>query len=654
MTAIEADGRPDVDPHDGRRALRMVDALAPFGDAGVLAAADVHVAQRLAALVGETDGAVLLGAALAVRAPRLGHVCTDLASVRVTATTDVEGGADVSTLPWPEPADWVERLGASALVATDGGAADGQATPPARALRLHSTRLYLDRSWRQERLVAEDLLARAASPATGVDASLLADGLDRLFPRDTDKPDLQRLAAASCVLRRVAVIGGGPGTGKTTTVGRVLALLHDQAAAGAAPAPRVALAAPTGKAAARLQEAVHAEARGVAWRGGHAPEGVTLHRLLGWRPGTRSRFRHGPADRLPHDVVVVDESSMVPLWLMAALLGALRADARLVLVGDPRQLASVEAGAVLGDVVGPAADGLLLRPAARAQLAAASRTAVDAADAPDDVAIGDGIVVLHRGHRFGGGIEVLARAIEAGDEDAAVAALSAGADDVRWLPADVDTPGAGAALEQVRADVVAAGRAVGRAARAGDAATALSALDAVRVLCAHRRGPAGATTWATIVEGWLAESESEAADGVVRPRGRWYPGRPLLVTENDHALRLYNGDTGVVVATPGGGVRAAFERGGVPVALSPSRLPAVDTVHATTVHKAQGSQFRAVVVILPDASSPLLTRELLYTAVTRARERLTVVGSENAVRAGVTRSIARASGLREALWGPLA
>jgi exodeoxyribonuclease V alpha subunit len=390
----------------------------------------------------------------------------------------------------------------------------------------------------------------------------------------------------------------------------------------------VALAAPTGKAAARLEEAVHDEAARLPVDAAQrerlqAARASTIHRLLGWLPGNRSRFRHGRGNRLPHDVVIVDETSMVSLTLMARLLEAVRGEARLVLLGDPEQLASVEAGAVLGDVVGPAATR----------------------DVPAAEGLGAGVVVLRRVHRFGGAIAALAAAVQRGDADAAVAALGAGGEGLEWVDADPAAPGSAPRLAGVRGAAVAAGRAMLEAAREGRGRDALDALDAFRLLCAHRRGPHGVAAWSERVEAWLGgELPATGADGP------WYPGRPLLVTENDHGLRLYNGDTGVVVARPDGRLRAVFDRPGGLLEVSPTRLAAVETVHAMTVHKAQGSQFDALAVLLPDPSSPILTRELLYTAVTRARRRLIVVGTEAAVRAAVGRPVARASGLRERLW----
>ncbi len=623
------------------RARRAPGLLGAFSAAGVLGVADVHVARCLSRLGGEDDEAVALAAALAVRAPRLGHVCVDIATAAETTIAEVEAPVDIPSLPWPAWPEWLARLSASPLVAC------GEAGPDDRPLRLVGTQLYLDRYWRQERLVAADLRRRAAA-VEPIDPAVLTDGLDRLFAA----PDLARLAAAVAGQRRLSVIAGGPGTGKTTTVARLLALLAEQATAAGAPAPRLALTAPTGKAAARLQQAVHDQAPQLAVR----PEtrayllglsASTVHRLLGWRPGSRSRFRHDATNRLPHDVVVVDETSMVSLSLMAKLLDAVRSDARVVLVGDPEQLASVEAGAVLGDIVGPAAQGMRMEPAWRQALAATAGAEVPAGAAPPGASIGNGTVILRRVHRYGGGIAALATAIQLGDEDGAVAALRRGHEDVRWIEVDAAEAGGDATrLAPLRDAVIAAGRLVYAAAAAGDAAEALARVGAWRVLCAHRRGPYGVEAWTERIERWLGEAiAGYAADGT------WYVGRPVLVTENDYELGLYNGDTGAVIDGGEGRAAAVFERRGHVARLAPTRLRAVETVHAMTVHKSQGSQYAAVGLVLPEPASAILTRQLLYTGVTRAQQQVTVVGSEASVRAAVARPVARASGLAGLLWG---
>lgn len=608
------------DPFDARRALGASGVLSEFSAAGLLSAADVHVAVRLAELVGETSEAVLLGAALTVRGPRLGHVFVDLATVRETASVESEEPVELAELPWPEPAPWTRALSESELVAV------GDDDPrPDRPLRLLGSRLYLDRYWREERRVAADLLALAAA-ADDFSEGGLADGLALLFAGEQDAR--QREAAAAAVRRRLAVVAGGPGTGKTTTVARIVALLAYQCAARGSRAPLVALAAPTGKAAARLQEAVHEEAmrmpvseevRSLLMR----LRSSTLHRLLGWRPGSHSRFAHDRANRLPHDVVIVDETSMVSLSLMARLVEAVRPEARLILVGDPGQLASIEAGVVLGDIVGSARE-----PSAASDIAA-------------------GIVVLDRVHRYGGGIARVAEAIRGGDGDAAVAALREAPEEVTWLEVDAQEASPDAGLPVVRDRAVAAGREVIDAARAGLGRDALSALSRFRLLCAHRRGPHGVSEWSSRVQAWLTE---EVRDLDLEQRD--YVGRPLLVTANDYELGLYNGDTGVIVQGPGEHQSAVFERGDELLRFSPLQLGDVETVYTMTIHKSQGSQFEVAAVVLPPADSRILTRELLYTAVTRAREELILLGTEETVRAAVNRPVARASGLRERLSAP--
>ena len=629
-----------LDGFDARIAVGAQPPLLEFNRVGVLSSADVHVAERIARLTGESNPEAILAAALAVRGPRLGHVFVDLATIALTATVESEEPVDLSLLPWPAAGEWVQAVRSSALVAA-----------AAAPLRLEGSRLYLDRYWQEERRVAEDLVALSDAAAPDVDLAALAAGLERLFPPGSDVR--QRAAAAAAVIRRLAVVGGGPGTGKTTTVARIVALLGEQAEAAGRP-PLVALAAPTGKAAARLAEAVHAEAASL-----ETSEEIrslllglrasTLHRLLGWRPGSHSRFAHDRENRLPHDLVIVDETSMISLSLMARLVEAVRPDARLILVGDPGQLTSIEAGVVLGDIVGPAASRLRISPAGRQRLTKATGDTIPAEDPPTGVTIGDGIIVLDRVYRYGSAVASLADAIRVGNADGAIDVLRAEHEEITWLPIafgeDAEDP-ATVELPAVKAASLKAGRAVVTAARAGDGDGALQALAGFRLLCAHRRGPFGVSAWSGRQQAWLAEVIDDLGLD-----GRDYVGRPLLVTENDYELGLYNGDTGVIVRTGEDHAVAMFERAGQLVGFSPLRLGSVETVYAMTIHKSQGSQFDTAAVLLPPADSPILTRELLYTAVTRARSALILVGSEATVRAAVERPVTRASGLRERLWG---
>ncbi len=578
--------------------VRAEGLLREFAEAGVLAPADVHVALRLARLGGEDREPVLLAAALAVRGVRAGSVCVDLATVAESVVPDED--APPVDLVWPE---W-SALEDSPVVAVGIDA-------PWKPLRLVDGLLYLDRYWQQEQLVRHQLDERAARPAPPVDLA----GLDALF--DAPAPDLQRLATAVAAGRWVSVITGGPGTGKTHTVARLLKVLLDQPG----PPLRIALAAPTGKAAARLQESVLEQAAAVGLPGDLTAS--TLHRLLGWRPDSRSRFRHDAANHLPYDVVVVDESSMVSLTMMARLLEALRPTARLVLVGDPDQLTPVDAGAVLSDLVH--------RPAPAGAASGLPDDERDAVDLDDDERrqLRNGVVRLRVSQRYGPGIAGLAEAVRKGEADRVLELLETGAE----LSLDTDTTALEDRIRAVAAELRAA-------AESGDAQRCLALLGRHRLLCAHQRGPAGVMTW-----------NDRVARLIGAAPGEWPPGAPLLVTANDYENQLWNGDTGVVVRTDDG-LRAAFLRGDQPELVPLSRLSAVSPAHALTVHRSQGSQFEEVAVLLPPANSPLLTRELLYTAVTRASRSVRIVGSAESVRAAVGRQVVRASGLRRGLTLP--
>ncbi len=610
----------DTDPFDPRRVIGAEGLLAVFNRAGVLAASDVHVAARLCALGGETDEQVALATALAVRGPRFGHVRVDLANAPAECSADLDdhGTDGPPPLPWPDPAGWLESLRSSPLVAT------AESDPAGRPLRLAGTAVYLDRYWRDEGTAAAELSARSLLTEPAVAEPVLEEGLERLFPSPAGTAHAgagshdQRRAAENAVRRRLSVIAGGPGTGKTTTVAKVIALLFDQSEATESRRPLIALTAPTGKAAARMQEAVRVAGGELPLAGSaraclENAEAMTIHRLLRRRPDSSSRFVHDRYNRLPHDVVIVDEMSMVSLPLMARLLEAVRPDARLILVGDPEQLASVEAGAVMADLVTPG---------------------------PLDEAV----TVLRSNYRFSGSLASLSDAVRSGDADRAIETLREPGDNrITWIEAAADEAG-GAALAPLRHAVADFGRRLHYASQRGDATDALRALGAFRLLCAHRNGPAGVAAWTEIVESWLAAD----VDGF-SAEPEWYPGRPVMITANDYSLRLFNGDTGAVLARPDGSFTAVFDQGGRAVEVSPSRLASVETVFAMTVHKSQGSEFEQVALVLPPAASRLLTRELLYTALTRARSSLVVVGSEEALRTAVAQRVTRASGLDERL-----
>ncbi|MBF6327976.1 exodeoxyribonuclease V subunit alpha [Nocardia transvalensis] len=619
-------------------AQRATGLLRTFNAAGILSAADVHVAVRLGRLGREDAEDVLFAAALAVRAVRSGSVCLELERMHDIGV-DGEGfdaddpeAIDPATLPWPEVEAVLAALRVSPLV-------QGSDAGPLRPLRLiepegASPLLYLDRYYRQEQTIREVLTERAATHPM-VDPDSVRRHLDRLFPdshRPGEPPDRQRVAAALAATHWTTVVAGGPGTGKTHTIARIIALLVAmQREIPGAPALRIALAAPTGKAAARLQESVREQAVDL-----DLPEltAATLHRLLGWQRGGATRFRHHEFNRLPYDIIVVDETSMVSLTMMSRLLPAVRPDTRLVLVGDPDQLASVDAGAVLADLVaGPvvALPNPLLDRILDGESVAGHP---DALTSRERERLRGGIIRLTRGRRFGGCIAELAVAVRAGDADAALALLAGGGDELTLCePEEVAT---------VRADVVRAARESTDAAERGDAAAALTAMESHRLLCAHRQGQFGVERWDRLAAGWVAAAGIGSDAGA----GHWFPGQPLLVTANDHEARIYNGDTGVIVRAPDGTLRAALQRGSEPYLVHPTQFPGVTTVYAMTIHRSQGSQYATVSIVLPGPESTLLTRELLYTAITRARHHVRIIGTEDAIRAAVARRVLRASGLR--------
>ena len=482
------------------------------------------------------------------------------------------------------------------------------------------TRLYLERYWRFEERVANDLLSRArAGDGLVTPSPDLRTVLDDLFGH---RDPLQREAAAKSLTRRIAVIGGGPGTGKTSTVARLLGAAYTAALARGRTLD-LALAAPTGKAAARMTAAVHEEASVACLRKEVADvlkrtEAQTLHRLLGARAGEKPR--HDRLNPLPHDLVVVDETSMVSLPLMARLLDAVRPDATLVLVGDPYQLASVEAGAVLGEIVGTGLKG------------------------PSSGPLEAAIVLLEHNYRFSEHPEIaeLADAIRLGKADVALDLLAGNrSGELGWVQ-DEDQAGIARLQEaaaQVAVDVVVAAR------QPDNAEVALRRASELKVLSATRLGALGVSGWTSRIEALAARELPDAGIG-----WRTYVGRPVMVTRNDYFNRVFNGDVGLVVTGERGPVAAFRDANGGYRTLAMSRLSDIETWWAMTIHKSQGSEFERVIVTLPRPPSPILTRELLYTAVTRARQQVTVVAAEESLRAAIDHPVARASGLGDKLW----
>ena len=637
----------------------MLQTLQRWRDAGWLR----HLDLALARFVHQTDPAapasLLLGSALLACLEGRGHAALPLAQM----TAELPG-----VLGWPpEAADEWRDGGAwpsawQGLAAVQLEPADDAGVSP---LVVSGGLLYLRRYWRCEMRLAAQLHARAAGLADDIDVAAARALLDRLFeskPPD-EPPDWQKIACALALRGRLTLVTGGPGTGKTYTAARLLALL--QSLHGGAQPLRVALAAPTGKAAARLRQAISQALQGLdaalaaalalpRWVALLGPA-RTLHSLLGTQPGTR-RLRHDAAQPLDVDLLIVDEASMVHLEMMAQLLEALPARARVVLLGDKDQLASVEAGAVLADLCHGAGEG-----GAAAGYTAASADWVRRLTGDELPAqlLGSGPPLAQQTvvRRFDGPIGQLAQSINRADASAALqllrqhpdgpVALITAHDASAALPLALQ--GRGGAPGGYRAYLEQLARRPAAAAGADFDAwvqAVLRSFDSFRVLCALREGPWGVAGLNQAIERVLAQA------GLLARRGDWYEGRPVMVTRNDPALGVFNGDTGIVLrgAAADAPLRCWFLDGDSLRSVSVARLAEVETAFATTVHKSQGSEFEHVVLVLPDEDVAVLTRELIYTGITRARRAFTLVAKQPALLATASgRLTRRVSGLRQRL-----
>ena len=635
----------------------------------------------------EADQLALLAAVLVSHQLGRGHSCLDLqAALHDPAGTlglsadDTEPLAG-ALLAHVELAAWTAAIDAASFVNHD----EEEGSAP---LVRSGTRLYLRRYWQYEQSVRQTIDRRVATPSATARPQARAAfvrALDALFPRSPGEPaNWQKMACALVARQGFGIITGGPGTGKTTTVVRLLALLQYLAMTDQDKEQglRIRLAAPTGKAAARLSESISGAVSRLPLEGLPAAAGLqaaiptavtTVHRLLGSNPDSR-QFRHDARNPLPLDVLVLDEASMLDLEVFASVLDALPAHAQLLLLGDKDQLASVEAGTVLGDLCQRADAGHYL-PATAAWLAditgeQVDAELIDAAGQPLDQAIAK----LRLSYRFDtdSGIGRLADATNRSDMAAVRQVLSAGYADLAFQPAIDDaalrrlvTHGAPDVFPNITEGQRPAGYGhyldavrdsrppVGAPREAFDqwATEVLNRYGEFQLLCAVRAGPHGVEALNERIarllrsEGWLDPSA-----------GDWYAGRPVMVTHNDYALGLMNGDVGITLALPLSGAdgqmvwapRVAFaapgSEGGIRWVM-PSRMTQVETVFAMTVHKSQGSEFTHAALLLPAQPSPVLTRELVYTGVTRAKRWFTLISSPEMLEAAVMKRIERASGL---------
>lgn len=561
---------------------------------------------RLADNTTEADDQLLrFLAAQVCAALRSGDVCLNLASVADLQARVSQKFPDTSKLP-----DYLYKTGVvgkpgeyKPLILDDAG------------------RLYFYRYHNYEQSLATALLQRA-DKSLALDESVLEAGLKRYFPTNINGyPDDQQRAAVTALRQQLCIICGGPGTGKTSTVVRILALMLEQPLQDKP--LRIALAAPTGKAAARMKESILQAKQTLPCdeqiKNLLPDKAVTLHSLLGYRHNS-AEFKHNQANPLPVDLLVVDEVSMVSLPLMAKLLDALPATARLILLGDRDQLASVEAGAVLGDICPPAME-----------MASSSSP------------LKSSICILSKSYRFGEQKDIanLATAVNLGDSRQAIDLLSCQSAQLSFNQLPPYT-----ILKQKLKETILGG--LTPCLQAKTAAEALQKLADFRILTPLRQGMTGVSGLNQLVEELLA------AEKLITVGKQWYKGRPVMITVNAPQLQLFNGDIGIVWSDPvnEGQLRTCFAGAdGQLKWLAPSRLPDHETAFAHTIHKSQGSEFTNLLMLLPEDDNPLLTRELLYTGITRARKKIEIWGKKELLPTIIARRTARSSGLKDALWG---
>ncbi len=649
--------------------------LADLKEKGLFSPLDIHFAGFISDLAGMDDPELFFAAALVSRCRGQGHVCLDLPSVQGKSLFAPDDA--IESLVFPELGLWKSVLEKSHVVGSPG---------EYRPLILDDkSRIYLYRYWEYQEKLARLLNKRiqdnigfkkkildcviGLNPrrrticttyedsslwpcqnvfleaySHSIDVQSLKEGLNRLFPKSaTTKVDWQKIAALTALTRNFCVISGGPGTGKTTTVVKIIALILEQAGAEKV---RIALVAPTGKAASRLQDSINSAKGGMKCsdniKDSIPQEASTIHRLLGSIPGS-PYFRHNADNPLPVDVVIVDEASMVDLALMSKLVQALPSQARLVLLGDKDQLASVEAGAVLGDICDSGNSHGFSEQFCKTVKAFAEYKLEVERDEGTGSGIGDCIVQLKESYRFGdnSGIGAVSRAVNAGNVKSSLKLLKDNANyDIKWKA----LPGPDA-LENAVKDAVISG--FKDYLTANDPVFVFKLFERFKILCALRDGPYGVYSLNLLVERILIRA------GLIDHDRAWYAGRPLLITKNDYNLRLFNGDVGIVLPDPDSNndLRVYFSKSdGTMRKLHPLRLPEHETVYSMTIHKSQGSEFDKVLLLLPDRDYPVLTRELIYTGITRGRAHIEIWGKDDVFRAAVSRRTERTSGLRDALW----
>jgi len=634
-------------------------AITYLYETGMISKVDAHFANFIADISKGNDHEIFLGAALVSSATGNGDICLDLGSVfEKQAMKDNIGETPVI---FPKLNVWLDKLRKSPVVGKP-----GEICP---LILDKNNRLYLYRYWEYEKILWESIKRRVKEEVKDIDASLLKESLKRLFPNKL-KPEKsgndinwQKVASLTAAIKRFCVISGGPGTGKTYTVAKILAILLEQARDDKL---RIFLCAPTGKAATKLGESIKKAKEELncseTIKQAIPVQTYTIHRMLKTIPGS-PYFRYNSENLLPADVVIVDEASMVDLALMSKLISSIPMSAGLILMGDRDQLASVEAGSVLGDICDTSGIQIFSREYAKTIEELAGEKPGEKPEYKIDTSIkvcenGQGlydcIVVLKKNLRFTGESEIweLSQAVNRGDWKPILSILK---NNIGLK----NNEGRGIKWEEFKASkdsysIIAKKIIDGYSdyLKENDPLTAIVKFNRFKLLCALKVGPYGAYSLNRLAEEVLKKEKLIRTD--ISNDYPWYKGRPVLITKNDYSLGLFNGDMGIAMPDPkeGGSNLYVFfsEASGGVKRYSPYRIKEHETAYAMTIHKSQGSEFDHVCLVFPDKDYPVLTRELVYTGITRARESVLIWGSKNVLKAAVSRRIKQASGLRDALW----
>ncbi len=597
-----------------------------------------HFANFILKLEGKQIPELFLAAGLLCRFIEKGHVCLNLKLVANQPLSILCEGNYAGKIICPDFSQWIKALHQSRVI--------GQPGDFKPLILDDQGRLYLFRYWEYEKILRENLLERKEIVYQDIDLKLLQNGLKRLFPDDRadEGPNWQKIAAIVALHKNLCLISGGPGTGKTTTVVKVIILLLEQAKGRKL---SIALTAPTGKADMRLKESILLLKKKLPYPAEIDPlipeEVSTLHRLLGARRGSYE-FHYNEKHPLPYDIVIVDEASMIDLPLMAKLFQATLPKTKLIFLGDRDQLASIDSGTVFGDICIGQGNHLSLKRSFHEIEGIVQEEGGKGWNKKSELA--DCIVFLKKNYRFdsSSGIGLISQAINQGAGERAVELLkerSKKFQDIFWK-SHVGSN----ALPRTLAPIVV--REYGPFLKAETPEKAFQFFNQFRILCAVRRGPFGLEGMNELIQKILTK------EGLIQSQGRWYHGQPIMITENDYQREFYNGDIGIIFSSSqsNGDLKAHFLTSqGALRRIAPSRLPRHETAFVMTIHKSQGSEFDKVLLLLPEKDKEILTKELLYTGITRAKKYVEIWGKEEIVLSTVSRSIVRQTGLREALWG---